>query len=183
MAKKSSVNLLYDNLIPLDRWDKIYLWITDVAKYLLILAQLALLITFVVHLIYDHKLDKMQDQIKAQVALLKNRRNEEKRVTILAKTLEELQNLYEDKQSMAKSYEYLLKLIPEGIKLKSVHITYKSVSLNGEAGSYDALKTFLDNLNNSSAIGKDTIVTSTNQRQGGSILFAINFEFKRNGRY
>ena len=175
---KNSINLLYDNLVPLDKWDKIYIWITQVAKYLLIVAQIALIITFLVHLFYDHKLDSMYDEILAQVELLKNRRKEEKRVNIVTKSLSELEDLQESQVSLAKLHEYVYRLIPPGVTLKTFTISYKEVALVGESSSYDYIKTLFDNVNNSAKIDKDSIVTSTNQKATGAIGFNLTFKFK-----
>jgi len=175
---KNSINLLHDNLVPMDKWDKIYIWITQVAKYLLILAQVALIVTFLVHLFYDHKLDAMHDEIMAEVELLRNRRDEEKRVNIVTKSLNELETLQESQVSLAKLHEYVYRLIPPGINLRSFGITYKEVHLVGESSSYDYIKTLFDNVNNSTKIDKDSIVTSTNQKATGAIGFNLTFKFK-----
>ncbi len=175
---KRQINLLYDQLVPLDRWDKIYIWITQVAKYVLMLAEVSLLIVFAVHIMYDHKLDDMKDGIAAQIQLLENRKVEEKNVNIVAKSLRELEELQKDQFSFAKYHEYIYKLVPSGIRLKSLTVTYKTVTMTGDSDNYDNIKHLFDNINNSTKIDKESVTTSTAQKAAGTITFSLVFTFK-----
>ncbi len=174
----NSINLLEDSLQPLSHWERIYLWTSKTAKYLLILAEIALVITFLLHLYYDNKLNALKSRINHEVSLLQEHRKQESTIVMVAKTTKELSTLMSDKTSAATRRKYILSLVPPQITLTTFMLNFDTISIAGTAGSYDAIKTLFDNFNNAKELDKDSIVTSTSQLSHSNIHFNLTCNFK-----
>ena len=175
----NSVNLLEDSLQPLSHWEKVYIWINHTAKYLLILAEISLIITFTLHLYYDNKLNTLKNKINQEIKLLQEHRKQESTIVIVNKALTELSELDKEKTSTAERRKYILSLVPPEVTITSFMLNFDTVTIAGNAGSYDAIRTLFDNFNNAKDIDKDSIVTSTSQLNQSNILFNLTCKFKK----
>ncbi len=174
----NSLNLLEDSLQPLTHWEKIYIWINHTAKYILILAEIALVFTFLLHMYYDTRLSALKDNINKEVQLLQSRRKQETKMVIVVKSLQELEKLNSNNVSVAERQQYILSLVPKGITISSFQLNFNTVSLNGTANNYDTLKVLFDNFNNAKQLNKDSIITSTSQVSKNNIHFNLTCDFK-----
>lgn len=181
MAKtvvKKEINLLAETIFPLGMWDKLYLWVINVGRFLMMIVEVSTILLFFVHIVYDEQLINLQEHIKGSMQTLDNLRTQEIYVRNVSNILNSIGKLEENKRSMYDLNNQIYSFIPGGIFIKTVSINRLTVSLTGYSIGYTPIKILLNNIKDSALVQGDSVRMNTNQKQGGEIMFDLSFEFK-----
>ena len=141
-APKKSINLLNDNLVPLSKWDIIYNWTTQTAKYLLIVVELLVVIAFFVRLTTDGKINDLELEIQDALFALDAQRPMEQRINRVAAELKDIERLNEYNYNMSDTYRKVMNIIPQNITINQITIQADTVTLTGKATDAQTLANF-----------------------------------------
>ncbi len=181
MAKsvvKKEINLLAETIYPLGMWDKLYLWVISIGRFLMMIVEIATILLFFVHIIYDEQLINLQEHIKGSMQTLDNLRSQEMYVRNVSNILNSIKKLDSNKRWMYDLNNNIYSLIPGGVFIKTVTINELTVSLSGYSLGYDPIKQLLNNIKDSALVETNSVRMTTNQRSSGEITFNLNFDFK-----
>lgn len=180
MAKqfvKKEINLLEDTIYPLGVWDKLYLWVVGVGRFLMMIVEVATILLFFVHIVYDEQLIKYQEHIKSAMYTLDTLKIDEAYIRNTVNILSSIDALEKNKRSMYDLNNRIYSLIPGGIVLKQVSISKVTVSITGYSTGYAPVKDMLDNIKKSALVDANSVRITTNQKQTGEINFELRFDF------
>jgi len=171
MPSLAGINFLFNQLEPKSRWDRIYDWVVNTAKYIVICVELLIIIGFVIRFVLDDQNSQLEDDIKTEQLLLDNRKDQERQISNLVFALTEINQVYKT-DPFLDGYNTVMGLIPSGIKINSISVGISSSSLQGEAPGLDQVKAIESNLKGSADITVQQF--SINQKQSG-VAFEAQF--------
>ena len=141
-APKKSINLLNDNLMPLSKWDIIYNWTTQTAKYLLIVVEILVVLAFFVRLSTDGKINDLELEIQDALFALDAQRPMEQRINRVAAELKDIDRLNSYNYHMSDVYRKVQNMIPDNIQVKQLTIQLDTVTIIGKATDAKTLAEF-----------------------------------------
>ena len=172
-----TINLLEDKVYPLGFWDKVYIWVVKFGRHLLMLVEIATVLLFVVHVIFDERLIKLKERINRQAMTLEKLRLQEDTIRYLANVLSSIKKLDKNRFSMYELNSRIYSLLPSGIFLEQVSINQKDVTLSGKALNYETIRQMTRNIKDSPLIDGQSIRIVTNQKTTGDVMFELSFKF------
>lgn len=174
-APKSSINLLTAEIRPQGRWDRIYAWTANTAKYIIIFTEMIVIAAIGFRFVIDGRIAKIDDEIEAQKGLLDARAESETQVRQLITSMQSIQQMEESKYSLASYYERIQTLVPTSITMQSISVDIGDCSIIGQVANYETLLQLENNLKTATDI-LSNVTMSTNQSQGGAINFSASFK-------
>ncbi len=175
-AQKTSINLLTAEIRPQGKWDRIYAWTANTAKYIIIVTELVVLGAIGFRFIIDGKIAAVEKNIEMQKQLLDARTSEEAQVRQLIAGLGSIKLMETSNYSLSSFYEQIQALIPPSVIVQSLSVDINSSSISGQVASYDTLLLLENNLKTSPILSN--VSMSANQSSGGSINFSVTFNLK-----
>lgn len=178
---KGSINLLTASIQPQGRWDRIYQWTVNTAKYIIIVTELVVLFAIGVRFTLDGRINDLDKEIEAQKSILDSRKEEDFAVRQFAQTIENIAKLERTDFTLTTYYKQVIDLIPESVNITTMTVDIGLVSISGKVDSYEKLLLFENNIRNAEFIADETF--STNQQSESNIAFTTTFKivFKDNG--
>lgn len=172
-AQKSSINLLVAEIRPQGKWDRIYAWTANTAKYIIIVTELMVLGAIGFRFVIDGRIAAMEEQIVLQKQLLDARASEESELRQLLNGMQSIQAMENSKYSLSSFYEQIQVLVPPSVTVQSLSVDINSSAIAGQVDSYDTLLLLENNLKNSPIL--TNVSMSANQSAGGAINFSVTF--------
>jgi|GEM_PF-3135468 len=178
---KRSINLISDNLCPKSKWDRIYDWTFNTAKYILMIAEVCIILAFLTRLYYDGKINDTKELLNTEVKFFEARKQDEANIRVIHKNVLALNQLRESQLYLSSIYEKFLALIPQDLSYDSISVSTGDISIQGEENSYTNIKQFIDNLKNNPDFVAD-VNPNTNQASTNKILYNISIKLKNGTR-
>lgn len=178
---KGSINLLTASIQPQGRWDRIYEWTVNTAKYIIILTEVVVLFAIGVRFALDGRINDLDKEIQAQKAILDGRAQEDLEIRALSSALNSISRMEKTDYTLTTYYKKIIDLIPPDINVNNVSVNINVINLTGKVETYDKLLILENNLRSADFISDATF--STSQQSNGNIIFSTSFKvnFKENG--
>jgi hypothetical protein len=172
-----SINLLSASIEPQGRWDRIYAWTANTAKYIIILTEVIVLVAIGIRFFLDSQINDLDKSIAAQKTILDGRQKEDSEVRALSKTLDNLSILERDEKLISVFYQKILDLIPSNVTITSINVDMiTGVSITGEVQGYQRLLEIENNIRDADFIYDESF--STTQQPGNVIQFTADFKIR-----
>lgn len=175
-AQKSSINLLTAEIRPQGKWDRIYSWTANTAKYIIIVTEMMVLGAIAFRFVIDGRIAAMEEQIVLQKQLLDARASEESQLRQLLAGMKSITAMEDSNYSLSSFYEQINALIPPSVTIQSLSIDINASAISGQVNSYDTLLLLENNLKNAATLSN--VSMSANQSAGGAINFSVTFNLK-----
>ena len=175
---KNQINLLEETIYPLGVWDKLYLWVINIGRFMMMIIEIVTIVLFFIHIVYDEQLINLREHIQNSIYTLDTLKADEAYIRHTLNVLKSIQTLEAEKKSMYDLNNKFYALIPGGILLQNVSIDNMQVSFSGIALGYDPLKTMLDNIKGSALVESGSLRVNTSQKNINEVKFNISFKFK-----
>ena len=175
-----TLNLLQEAEKPVGTWDKIYMWVFNVGRYLIIVIEIVVLLGFAARFTLDRKNNDLKDNIAVKVNMVKAQSQVEAELRRVQSTLDNFSQLIDDQTVMSKRMGKILDLIPSEITLESFSINQSTISIQCTAPTYQIAQKFEDDLRNDDAYESVRVTVE----KGGSdevILFTASINFATEG--
>ncbi|GEM_PF-4537230 len=176
-TQHGSINLLTASIEPQGRWDRIYSWTKNTAKYIVIATELVVLLAIGVRFLLDGQIRDLDKEIVSQKAILDGRRDEDIEVRRFSLALDSITRLERTDYTLTEYYKKILDLIPTSVSIKTLNVEITQVTIAGTVSSYDQLLVLENNVRNAEFIINETFTTN---QQPSSISFTANFKIKFN---
>lgn len=174
-ALKKSINLLTAEIKPQGQWDRIYAWITNTAKYIVIITEIVVLGTIAYRFSLDGKIAELDSEIQTQKELLDARSEDESGIRQLISQLDSLQAMDNSNYSLADTYANLTQLIPSSVEVQGISVDIVNSSVTGKVTSYESLLQLENNFKTATDVVSD-VNMSTAQTSGSGITFTLSFK-------
>ncbi|WKZ30507.1 MAG: hypothetical protein QY314_01900 [Candidatus Dojkabacteria bacterium] len=171
---KGSINLLTASIQPQGRWDRIYQWTVNTAKYIIIVTELIVLFAIGVRFTLDGRINDLDKEIEAQKSILDSRKEEDFAVRQLAQTIENIARMEKTDYTLTTYYKQIIDLIPQDVEITTITVDIALVSINGRVDSYDKLQQLESRIRSADFILDESF--STNQQSGGNVVFSTTFK-------
>lgn len=165
-SKLAGINLYQEQFVPEGRWDKIYKWVVTTAKYLVLVAEILLVVAFGIRLVVDSRNNDLRDEIVDQMSLLQGQALEEQAVRKFALYLNGVNGIYMDNPAFNTLYEDILSQVPQGVDLSSLNISLYKIKLVGSGYDYETLSKLEENFKNNPRYDISTF--ALDQKEGRS---------------
>jgi len=137
-----SLDLLQPSEKPMSSWDRIYYWVFNVGRYIIIAIELIVLILFAMRFSLDRKNADLDDELAVKMNMLDSQRETEQKVRRVQTTLVNFSEMLEDQQVLSGRYQQIMSDIPSSIPWEDFGLTRERVSFEGTAPSYQDLESF-----------------------------------------
>lgn len=168
------VNLLSPAIKPAGRWDKIYNWTTNTAKYIIIVMELVVIGAIAVRLYFDGRIALIKEELDTQQDMVTARKSDEVKTRQLITGLQQIDELEANQISLGLQYKKVYDLVPPSLSIKNISIDLSNCSINGTAQDYSTLLKLENNLKNAEFL-KD-VIFSTNQSASSTVTFTASFK-------
>lgn len=157
-------------------WDKIYAWVFNIGRYLIILVEVVVLIAFVTRFSLDRKKNDLEEKIKVKVHMLKAQTKVEAELRSVQSALTSFSLLIDDQNIMSTRVSKILDLIPEEMELQTFSINTDRISLQLLSPSYEVAHKFEESLRTDKDYG-DVKVSVESEGAGASVQFSVTVNF------
>ncbi len=148
-------NLLQNNEPP-DAWDKVYDWITNVGRVIVIVVELVVVGSFFVRIVVDTQTKNLAEQEKQLSQTLSSLQGNESKF----REQQEKFKVYKDLWNGAKDYATVIteinSILPQSIRDLSINVAPQNISIKGVATGSD-LKSLEEKLRASKSFSRVTI--------------------------
>jgi hypothetical protein len=171
-----TLNLLRESEKPLGAWDKIYIWVFSVGRYIIILVEIVVLVGFVARFSLDRHNNDLKESIDVKVDMLNAQRDVESELRRVQSTLATFSKLIDYQETMSTRMNKILDLIPQEMDLRSFTINQNRISLQLESPSYEVAQVFEGRLRSDEDYGE--VKVSVESEGGGSaVLFTVTIDY------
>ncbi|WKZ23639.1 MAG: hypothetical protein QY312_02640 [Candidatus Dojkabacteria bacterium] len=175
-APKSSINLLTAEIRPQGKWDKIYAWTANTAKYIIIITEIVVLGAIAFRFVVDGRIAALDREIEIQKGIMSARSSDEAQLKKLVTSLTSIKAMEESNYSLSRFYEQIQALIPASVTVQTVSVDISSCVIAGQVSNYESLLLLENNLKQSEFL--ENVTMSANQSAGGAINFTASFNLK-----
>ncbi len=178
-------NLLQGNTAPPDAWDKVYDWVTNVGRVVVILVEVIVLFSFVTRVVVDTQAKDLIERNQQNSARLAALRPRELGFIDQQDKFSAYKLIWEGGSSYEKAIREINQNLPSTIKDLSLIVRGSGINLTGQAPTSEVSK--LENaLKQKTEIFSDVIVseveavaaTSGSTSGGGNSTFTIQIKIK-----
>ncbi|MDD3661733.1 MAG: hypothetical protein PHG63_01585 [Candidatus Dojkabacteria bacterium] len=134
-----SLNLLQPTETPVSSWDRIYLWVFSIGRYLIIAVELIVLIAFAARFSLDRRNNDLKESIAVKVELLKEQKDTEAELRRVQSTLSNFSYMLDQQEKLSSDLSEILDDIPSEIDVSIFSISQLSISFSGTAPSYEIM--------------------------------------------
>lgn len=141
-----ALNLLDPAEKPTSAWDKIYLWVFSIGRYVIIGVELVVLLAFAGRFVLDRRNNDLKESIDVKVRILQEQKEIESELRRIQAILNNFSDIIECQEIISPKLTDILDDIPDEFELDSISISQASVNFSGIAPSYEVIKTLEDDL-------------------------------------
>lgn len=174
--KRTSLNLLYPQGIPQKLPLKFLRWILTFGRYIAVVVEILVLITFAARFKFDQDLANINEEINKQVPFIESLKSQENLIRKAQFKIENINKTIEKSPSFANIIDKIANQTPTGVSLTNINFDTTSspttIKLSGKSSSNNDLAIFLYGLNNEPTL-KDVNLVNINFAEG-VIEFVIN---------
>jgi hypothetical protein len=137
-----SLDLLQPTEKPTSTWNRIYEWVFNVGRYVIIAVELIVLIAFVMRFALDRRSIDLNDEIEVKMNMLDSQRETEQKVRRVQQTLNNFSELIDDQILLSGKYQQIMSEIPNDITWDNFGLTDERIAFEGRAPSYEDMEAF-----------------------------------------
>lgn len=137
-----SLDLLQPSEKPMSTWDRIYYWVFNVGRYIIIAVELVVLILFAMRFSLDRKNADLDDELAVKMNMLDSQRETEQKVRRVQTTLDNFSEMIENQLVLSGKYQQIMSDIPASVPWEDFGLTHDRASFEGTASSYQELESF-----------------------------------------
>lgn len=167
-----SLNLLQPSEKPTSTWDRIYVWVFTVGRYLIIVVELIVLVAFVARFALDRRNNDLTDEITVKMEMLDAQKETEQELRRVQSTLDNLSRMLDEQEKLSPQLETVLKEIPSSLTIETFALSQRAINLSGIAPTYEDLKEFEETLRKN----EDYENVNLTLTKGGNETADVNFE-------
>ena len=177
LKSKLSVNLLHPQGVPQKLPVKFLKWLLSYGRFIAIVVELIVILTFVVRFKLDSDLNSIKDNINNQLPIIKNSAPLEADIRQTQFKLDTIKTVYNHTPQWQLLLRDIADQIPGGVKLRSISLQHNTNStgvafqINGSSSSNSDLAVFLNGMRQSSAFIDPTLTSIT--FESGQLVFTI----------
>ncbi len=145
-GKKKKIDLLVKKRLSQKGLGQLLLWALTVGRYIVIFTELIVILGVVARFTLDVQRNSISENIADQQAILSNYLSTEKKFRRLQQQLKTVSSLEQEGVVGSDILRKLSEIMPVDMRINSVAIDLKSISLNGIALSPQGFSTFLSGL-------------------------------------
>lgn len=175
-----SINLLNPILEPEDIWTKIYNWVTQVGKYLLVLVCVIVLSVFFARFFLDKRNNDLTTEINEKVEYMldtQEKRQEEIRFRSYQNLLTDIALLSEEQPINSVKIATVLDTLPKEFTLYSISFDENRVTMALLADNFEQISKYSSELNSNPAYKDVSVSVSKTSSTITEVDFSINFSF------
>lgn len=169
-----TLNLLQESEKPVGTWDKIYKWVFNVGRYVIIVIEVVVLVGFVARFSLDRKNNDLKDKIEVKVSMLKAERDVEAELRNVQTTLTNFSQLIDSQEVLSTSINRILALIPSEMNLQSISINKTAISIQCTAPTYEIAERLEQDLRTEDGYGNVTVSVEKGG-SGSEVIFNATF--------
>lgn len=175
-----SINLLDPVAPPEDMWEKLYDWLFNFGKYILISVEAIVLVVFIARFSLDRKNNDLTDQINAQVATLEQPkyRQDELKFKNFHELLREIKKVSDNQQVNSTVITSILNSVPAYLDLQNVSYSSGTVSIVFTADSFEDVKKYESLLRTNPLYEDLNLNLSKSGDKNSKVDFAVTFNIK-----
>lgn len=176
-----SINLLQPVYSPTDVVSTVYVWLTTIGKYLLIVVELVVLAVFFSRFILDERNNDLTEEINSQIALLNDAtwKQNNRVYTNYQTILSDIEIVRMGQRMNSEVVSEVTSSIPATITLRTFSLNGDRVSLTLTALNLDDIRVYETALKSSSRYSD---VTFNITKEDGEIKVAVTFNIVREGK-
>lgn len=174
-------NLLTDNITPPDIWDKIYNWVTNVGRVVVILIELVVIVSFGVRIVVDTQAKNLIEQEQDYSTTLLGFKQRELAFLDMKERFASFRQIQNTTTNYTSAINEIMSTLPNNIENITISVKDVEVTVQGRALSNDVVT--LESTLKSSASFRDVQVfeiEQTTNRSGlsGGANSQVNFGIK-----
>lgn len=175
-----SINLLEPVNAPEDIWEKIYDWLFNVGKYLLISVEVIVLVVFFSRFAIDRKNNDLTDLINEQVDILNGTyyRTAELRFINMHLLFSDLKKLETDQLINSSLVSSVQEGIPSDVELQRFTYSAGKISMAFTADDFESIQNYESTLRSNPLYEDVKVSLSKSGESSSKIDFAVNFALK-----
>ncbi|MBN2101102.1 PilN domain-containing protein [Candidatus Dojkabacteria bacterium] len=179
MPKKppKSLNLLEPAAAPQSTWDKIYEWVFNIGRYLMVGVEIVVLIAFASRFILDRQNNDLKESIDAKVSIIKAQTEVEKEIRGVQTTLDNISVIIRSQVSGAERFDNVFSNIPDEVQVDNLAMDQESVNMTCRAPNFDAVKELEDNFKLDSNFNDLNLSLSKSGQEGSQVDFSVTVKF------
>jgi Tfp pilus assembly protein PilN len=137
-----SLDLLQPSEKPMSSWDRIYYWVFNVGRYIIIAVELVVLVLFVMRFALDRKNRDLDDEITVKMNMLDSQRETEQKLRRVQQTLDNFSEILDDQDLLSGRYQKIMSEIPSSVTWEDLGITQDRMTFDGTSPSYEDMEGF-----------------------------------------
>lgn len=163
---------------PDDIWDRLYYWIFNVGKYILVMVEFLVLVVFASRFMIDRRNNDLSEEINNRIDTLGNDffKNAEIRYSNLHLLLEDLASNNESQPLNSKQVSSVLDGLPSNIKLQNFNFGENQVSMNFTAPSFESIRDYEQKIQSNPAYSDISVRISKSGEVSDDIDFSVSFK-------
>ncbi len=177
--EKKFINLLEDRGAPPTFWEKLYDWITNAARIVIIVTQLFIIGAFGWRFWLDRELNNLEDGIEEKGGALKNLAEQEQEIRIIQNRLNAYNEVWTGSSNHTPVIKEAFRHIPNNINDFSFSLrqdqTSRVLSIGGEI-SREKIDKLENSLKDSQPYFKDVTLSDIERTDGNLYSFTISAE-------
>ena len=133
---KKTVNLLQERTAPPTFWERVYEWVTNTARLIVIFVEILVLVAFGWRFWLDRQLNDINEEIERKGEILKNLSEQESEIRLLQTKINTFDELWNQSSNLSPVFVEVNSYIPTGVENLNVSFQSskndKSISVSGE---------------------------------------------------
>jgi len=134
-----NLNLLQPAENPVSTWDRIYIWVFTVGRYVIIVVEMIVLLAFASRFTLDRKNNDLTDSIDVKVQMLKSQSETETTLRRVQSTLDNFSDMLDNQEVMSQKLQAVLEQIPPSIDVDTFSMNESAISMSCRAPNYEII--------------------------------------------
>ena len=162
MAKElpKALNLLDPAEKPTSAWDKIYVWVFSIGRYIIIGVEMIVLLAFASRFVLDRRNNDLKESLDVKVRILQDQKEIESELRRVQSILNNFSDMIDCQKLISPKLTDILDDIPDEFEIDSISVTQSSVNFSGLAPSYEVIKTLEEDLREDPDYGEVSVEIS-----------------------
>lgn len=176
MEEKRSINLLEEREVPLTFWERIYSWVTNTCRVIVIFVEAIVLVAFGIRFYFDRKLTDLKEEIKDEASILQNYKQQEEEIRQLQNNITEYSSIWTNSSNYKLILNEINSLVPKEASDLSISLQNSKVSISGTT-TRDLIEQLENNVKESSSFVNVTLTNISTGDNEGSDNSIVEYDF------
>lgn len=176
-APNNGINLLPETRFEKSGWGKFLKWALTVGRYIVIFTELIVILAFLSRFKLDRDLTDLYERIEQKQAIIESAKEFEDDFRLLQKKISVIKELEADQLDTSLLMQKLTPLVPANVVLTNLNFKSHRLEVSAETASEVSLRTFLNNLLNSSSFGELSLGRTKKDTTKNLITFIFSAKY------